>query len=123
MGFEKEEVKSVVKHDLKDKERLIGKWKAEYKLLKIKFEENLAQENTKKEEIKGYYKSYKEYKSKNKLLEMRNKILEESANSSIEKVRQLESFHLEENSKMVEELNRVRVDNDQLRRMLEEANA
>ena len=56
MGFEKEEVKSVVKHDLKDKERLIGKWKAEYKLLKIKFEENLAQENTKKEEIEGYYK-------------------------------------------------------------------
>ena len=123
MGFEKEEVKSVVKHDLKDKERLIGKWKAEYKLLKIKFEENLAQENTKKEEIEGYYKSYKEYKSKNKLLEMRNKILEESANSSIEKVHQLESFHLEENCRMVEELNRVRVDNDQLRRMLEEANA
>lgn len=73
----------MVHNDLKDKDRQISKWKAEYKLLKIKFEENFSQENMKKEEIDGYYKSYKEYKTKNKLLEMRNKILEESANQNI----------------------------------------
>lgn len=104
----------MVHNDLKDKDRQISKWKAEYKLLKIKFEENFSQENMKKEEIDGYYKSYKEYKTKNKLLEMRNKILEESANQNIERIHQIESENLAERARMMEENNLLNLQKEQL---------
>lgn len=89
-NFEKEEsLKERVGTDIKEKERQISKWKAEYKMLKIKFEEHSALENSKREEIESYYRNYKEYKTKNKVLEMRNKVLEDSANDYISKIQKI----------------------------------
>lgn len=53
----------------------IQKWKTEYKLLKMKYEENIKIEDDKKEEMETYYRNFKEYKTKNKVLEMRVKVL------------------------------------------------
>lgn len=63
-------------------------------MLKIKFEEFTAIENAKKEEIETYYRNYKEYKTKNKVLQMRNKVLENSANDYIQKIQDIETANL-----------------------------
>lgn len=95
-NFEKEEsLKERVGTDIKEKERQISKWKAEYKMLKIKFEEHSALENSKREEIESYYRNYKEYKTKNKVLEMRNKVLEDSANDYISKIQKIQADNLQ----------------------------
>ena len=42
---------------------------------------------------------------------MRNKVLEESANSSIEKIHDIESSHLEEKARNLEEINSLSIKN------------
>jgi hypothetical protein len=42
-----------------EKNRQISKWKTEYKMMKMKFDEHFSQETEKKEEIESYYRNYK----------------------------------------------------------------
>ena len=81
--------------DVKKKERLAKKWRAEYRILKIKLEERETVEKNKNQESDKYYQQYIEFKHRNKALEAKNEGMKKQIEELAEKLKKTQKSNVE----------------------------